>query len=240
MNAPKLLLAAAVVVTLAACDQDQRSSVWVQGRAASSSDTECTYAPGGEYQLGDGVLDVGPEYSAFLRYRLPLYIRNDMQKPIGAGQSASGNDFIVENVRVRVNPSSFVSRYGPNPPLLDFAAVGGTPARASVPHAGPPVEDGGGESATVIEAIPSDLGFVLQQAMTAAGGGLHKIVLGIAIEGRTNDGTEITVDEFPFPIQLCQGCLPRAACVAPQVETFVGCGVPGQDVAPVCADPAAP
>jgi hypothetical protein len=92
----------------------------------------------------------------------------------------------------------------------------------------------------VIEAIPSDLGFVLQQAATAAGPGLHRIVLGIAIEGRTNDGTEIEVPDFIFPLQICQGCLAAPACVAPQVLTFVGCGVPGQDVPPVCVAPAAP
>jgi hypothetical protein len=241
MNTTKILFAAAAL-TLAACGQDSRSSVWVQGRAASSSDTECTYAPGGEFQLGaaGGVLDLGPEYSAFLRYELPIYLRNDMQLPVGAGQSASGNDFLVENVRVQVNPSSYTSRYHPNPPLLDFAPVGGAPARASVAHSGPPVAAGGGESATVIEAIPSDLGFVLQQAVAAAGGGLHKIVLGISVEGRTNDGTEIEVDEYFYPIELCQGCLPRAVCVAPQVELPGSCGFPGQDVPTVCADPTAP
>jgi hypothetical protein len=239
MNTTKIIFAAAAL-TLAACGQDSRSSVWVQGRAASSSDTECAYAPGGEFQLGEGVLDVGPEYSAFLRYELPLYLRNDMQLPVGAGQSASGNDFLVENIRVRVNPSSYTSRYNPNPPLLDFATVGGPPARASVAHSGPPVAAGGGESATVIEAIPSDLGFVLQQAVAAAGGGLHQIVLGISIEGRTNDGTEIEVEEYFYPIQLCQGCLPVPTCTPPAVVTFVGCGVPGQDVAPVCVTPTAP
>jgi hypothetical protein len=237
MKATKILLAAAAL-SIAACDQDERSSVYIQGRAASSSDTECTYAPGGEFQLGDGVIDVGPEYAGFLRYHLPLYLRNDMQQPVGTGQVASGNDFIVENVRVRVNPSSYTSRYHPNPPLLDFGALGGAPARASVAHSGPPVEAGGGESATVIEAIPSDLGFVIQQAAAAAGPGLQRIVLGISIEGRTNDGTEIDVPEYFYPITVCQGCLPRVVCVAPLVETFVGCGAPGQDVAPVCVDPA--
>lgn len=236
MNASKFLLAA-VALTLAACGQDDRSSVWIQGRAAPSSDTECTYAPGGEFQLGRGVLDVGDGYLGFWRYQLPLYLRNDMQRPVGAGQSASGNDFIVENVRVRVNPSDYVNRYRPNPPLLAFPF--GAPARASVVHSGPPVEAGGGESATVIDVIPLDLGTVLRAAVDAAGGGVHPIVLGIAIEGRTTDGREINVDEYFYPIDVCTGCLPRATgCVAPQVETFVGCGVPGQDVAPVCADPA--
>lgn len=234
MNASKILFAT-LAIALAACGQDDRSSVWVQGRAAPSSDTECSYRPGGEFQLGIGVLDVGPDYNGFLRYQLPLYLRNDMEVPVGAGQSASGNDFIVENVRVAVNPKDYVSRYHPNPPLLDFTAIGGPPSRASVPHSGPPVEAGGGESATVIEVIPSDLGFILQQAVAASGPG--RIVLGISIEGRTNDGTEISVPDYFYPIDVCAGCLPRAVCVAPQVEVFPGCGVPGQDVAPICAEP---
>jgi hypothetical protein len=235
MNASKYLLAV-VALTLAACGQDDRSSVWIQGRAVASDD--CAYAPGGEFQLGRGVLDVGDQYAGFWRYQLPVYLRNDMEVPVGAGQSVTGNDFLVENVRVRVNPSDYVSRYRPNPPLLAFPF--GAPARASVVHSGPPVEAGGGESATVIDVIPTDLGTVIRAAVDAAGGGVHPIVLGIAIEGRTTDGREIEVPEYFYPIDVCTGCLPAPACVAPAVLTSGSCGPPGQDVAAVCLDPTAP
>jgi hypothetical protein len=238
MNATKFLLGAAVLAATA-CGVDERSSIWIEGRPMGSGAPACEYAPGDAFQLGNGVLDVGPEYAGFLRYQLPLVIRNDLQDPVGTGQSESGSTFIVENVRVRVNPGAYVSEYRPNPPLLDFNAVGGLPARASVPHSGPPVDSAGGESATVIEAIPADLGFVIQSAVVAADqaagvAGLHRIVLGVSIEGRTNDGRELEIDEYFYPIDVCQGCLPRPTCVAPQVEIAGSCGFPGQDASPVC------
>lgn len=202
--------------------------VTVLGRAAPQSATSCAYAPGGAFQLGVGTLDVGPEYAGFLRYTLPLHVRND-------SAAVPGNDLIIENVRVAVNPASYPFPYGVNPPPLDFTPVGGAPARASVAHSGPPVAAGGGESVVVVEAIPSDLGFVIQAAAVAAGNGSRYVVLGITIEGRTAAGVALKAAEYFQPVTVCQGCLPRATCVAPQVETFLGCGVPGQDVAPVCA-----
>jgi hypothetical protein len=217
-----------LLLALAGCGADNRSSVQIVGRAAPSSPTDCTYAGGGQFLLGapGGTLDVSAAYGAFLRYHLVLYVNNELADPATQSSSAisSSKTWYARSARVRVNPSSYVSTFHPDPGLLDFAAENTVPADSH----GIPVN---GKDVVAVEVISHALGMALQGQVPA--GETRRIVLGITIEGDTADGRPLDTGEWYYPVDVCSGCLAAPVCTAPNVLKF-SCSGPGADAAPAC------
>lgn len=219
-----------LALSLGACRADNRSSIVVLGRAAPSSDTDCTYAPGGEFQLGAGTLDVGPAYAQFLRYQLAVYVDNQLSDPTDASSAtlASSKAWRPDAAKVRVNPSNYVKDTRLSPGLLALSAENTIPMDGQVIQVG-------GSSVQVVDAISHELGLAIQGAATA--GTVQRMVLGISLQGHTLDGNFLETAEWYYPVDVCVGCLPVPACAG--VLAFT-CGGPGQDAPPVCAAPTAP
>ena len=232
----KLLLLLAL--TLGACRADNRSSITILGRAASGSDDGCSYAPGGEYDGRPvGILDLA--YTGFLTYELPLYVNNELADPADSSSSAlsSSKNWLPQAARVRINPSSYVKDYRPNPPLLAFQAENIVPANDNTIEVN-------SKGVVIFQAISHELGVVLAGVAPPAGE-KRRIVLGITLQGRTNDGLDLDTGEWYYPVDLCVGCLtcfncsPASVplCAATDVQ-LSGCGGPGQDSDAACVAPA--
>ncbi len=235
MNTTKKLLVLAVLA-LGACRADNRSSITILGRAAPSSATDCTFAAGGEFQLGAGILDLGANYGGFLRYRLPLYVNNLMADPTAAndGAVATSKAWRFDGARVRVNPAAYVSDIGPSPALLPFQAENTLPGDGQVIEVG-------GKSVLLVDVVSHELGQAIQAAATA--GQVQRIVLGVTLRGSTADGALDTA-EWYYPVDVCVGCLACTGCTgttpicaAPAIP-LSSCGGPGQDTDTICAAPA--
>lgn len=238
MTTTKKLL---VLLALAAgCRADNRSSISILGRAAPSSATTCTYAPGGQYDARPvGVLDLA--YAGYQTYELPLYVNNELGDPTAGSETAlsSSKNWLPQAARVRINPSSYVKDYHPNPPLIDFRAENVVPANGNTI----PVN---GDGLVIFEAISHELGLALA-SVAPPGGDKRRIVIGVTLQGRTNDGLQLDTGEWYYPIDLCVGCLACINCTpsaiplcAPTDTLLSGCGGPGQDLETVCEPPATP
>jgi hypothetical protein len=212
MNTTKKLIVL-LAAALGACGADT-SGIVIRGRAASTSEAAegCSFAPGGEFQLGGGRLDLGPGGAG--SYALPLYIKNTLTipaAPSGAAQSEQKTWF-AKSARVRVRPGNAGATYT----LAPIA-----------------VAAGGGESANSVDIIQPDLA---AQLLPLVG---TRIVVDITLEGETQDGEELDTNEFSYPIDLCTGCATAPACAAGEVLTPTACGYIGQDSPPVCVAAAA-
>jgi hypothetical protein len=237
MNATKKALVLLALLAAAGCQRENASSVVIRGRAMPDvDDTGCFWNDDGEYYAGDARLDVSADpvtgYSDQLRYKIGVYLRNDMDVP-DVPASLAGKDFRADAARVRLNPPDFVDANDPNPLLLPISAENTVPLQGLV------VEAGGGTRAQVIQhAVGHELGLEIQTA--AAGiplGESRNIVLGITIQGHTLDGEYLETNEWPYGVRVCNGCLPRltnADCGVGFVVSRVSCYPPGQDDPFVC------
>jgi hypothetical protein len=195
----RLTLLTAAVAALAACGADNRSSIEILGRAVPSDPKACTYAPGGTYQLGNGVYDVtlGGEYNVV------LYVQNNLVDPktLNANNVTSGNAWSVQAVRVRLNPSDYVGDYQPSPALAPITG------EAILPAATSPIVAPAGGQATISTGLLSD-SFVTKLQGVPAGG---QVVLGVTLQGKTGDGASLDSGEWMFPLRICSGCLAAPA-----------------------------
>jgi hypothetical protein len=221
---------------LGACRADNRSSIEILGRAAPSSTTDCTFAPGGQIDGNPAVLDVATTYNGFLRYRIPLYVNNLLADPtvVNNATVTSAKAWRPDVARVRVNPSSHVNDVNPSPALLAFQAENTIPMQGQV-------IDVGGKSVQIVDVVSHQLGQAIQALVTP--GQVQRMVLGISLQGHTLDGQYLDSGEWYYPVDVCNGCLSCTACTgttpicaAPAVPAS-GCGGPGQDQPTVCVAP---
>jgi hypothetical protein len=210
-----VLLAAA----LGGCGADV-SGIVIRGRAASTTEPAegCAFDPGGELQLGPGLLDVGA--GRLVRYRLPLYLTNSLRvPPVGPGEPESfQKTWFAHATRVTVRPGG---------------------ASATITHAPVAVLAGGGESADVFEVVDAQLAPAVQQ-LAPAPGELRRVVLDITLDGETQDGEGLETNVFSYPIDLCVDCIPTPVCAPGETLTRTACGFEGQDSPSICVAGEAP
>lgn len=223
----KRALPISLLLLAAACGVDNGTSVEVDGRAAPDSATTCAFKAGGEFQLGPGVLDLAQVPQPV--YSLVVYVRNNMADPklttpesVTAARAWNGYA-----AHVRVDPKSYVDAFGPNPPLPV------TSLQTTTPLDGQSVQPAGGTSALHVEAVSGTLG--AQLGALLGGGPIRTLVLGIKLEGQTNEGQYIETAEWFFPLKICSGCLAAPTCAADQVLKATNCFSSYQDSAPICA-----
>jgi hypothetical protein len=201
-----VLLAAA----LGACGEDT-SGIVIRGRAVVGEPPECAIAASGDFQLGPGLLDVGPGTRP--AYFLPLYLKNSLSVPptTSGGAPSQQKTWFSHAARVSVRPGG---------------------ASATISHAPVGVEAGGGEAGELFEVVNAELGAALQLLAPAGVDERRRVMLDITLEGATQDGEELDTREFSYPLDLCSGCLAAPVC-APG-ETFAPMCLAGQDTVPVC------
>ncbi len=216
------------LLAVGAC-ADNRSSVEISGRAAPSDDTKCTFdAASGKTLLGSGALDL----SLLRSYRLIAYVHNNLANPQDTTPEAlpSAKAWRATAAKVRVNPKEYVDRFGASPALLAFSGEN------TIPLDGQTIEPGG-VTAQEIDALSSPVGTAIAAALTAGGGGIQRVVLGITLEGITLDDKNLDTSEWYYPIDVCSGCL-AATCPADTTPaSSVACVPLGQDGAVVCLAP---
>jgi hypothetical protein len=213
-------LAALLVAGVVGCTTDNRTSIEILGRAAPSSATECTFAPGGEYRLGNGLYDV----ALGGQYNVVLYVQNNLVDPKTLNSSASteANAWTVESVQVRVNPSDYTGEYHPSPALASVSGV------AVLPVAGSPIVEPAGGQGTIWTGLLSSGLVTSLQGVTTTG----NVVLGVTLQGRTNDDKRLDTDEWIFPLQVCNGCV-TVPTSCPTGKTLTG-ACDGQSTVATC------
>ncbi len=220
---------AAIALLLGACSVQDRTSVEILGRAAPDNVTTCNFAPSGEFLLGAGVLDV----SLQRHYSTAVYVTNNLVDPKSLAPEAvtAAKDWLPSATRVRVNPQEYVDRFGANPALLPV-----TMGDAIVPIAGPRAAAAGGQTSEVLDLIPTTMGDAIATAL--GGAATRRIVLGVTLEGQTNDGAKIDSGEWYLPIDVCNGCLNvTLTCQTGQVPVPGSCFGFGQDAPAKCGTP---
>lgn len=226
----KRVLSLCLVLAGAACSAENATMIEIQGRAAPDSVPSCKFAPGGEFVLGTGVLDVGMTTSPM--YQLVVYVKNNLADPKATSPEASTQDraWQAKVARVRIDPQSFVDAFGPNPPLP------ATQLGNVVPLSGQSIDPAGGTGVLAVEAVSGSLG--AQLAALVAANEVKTIVLGVTLEGKTLGGSYVNTGEWIYPVKLCSGCIRDAtptSCPTGQALTPTNCFSSYQDSPPACA-----
>jgi hypothetical protein len=222
----KILLLLALA--LGACRADSTGGVTIEHRLTPSalfpaSGSACSWDPSAPAWLGAGTMDL----ATTLQYDIVFKVNNDLVDPstTGTGTVSHAKTWHPYAARVRVNPATYVKDFNPSPALLSFSNENTTPA------------DGGGinpsaSGVVTVTAISSSLG---QLIAGAAGGMPATIVLGITIQGRTEDHAYLETTELFYPVTVCTGCLPPpATCPTGQVAMF-SCFGAGQELSAKCS-----
>ncbi len=221
-----LRLAATLAVALAACGQN-RSSIEVDGRAAPQDATKCTFQAGGVTQLGPGVLDVA--FADRLTYSTVVYMKNNLADPMQNGGLTSSKAWTPYTAKVRVNPKDIRDQFGPGG-LLDVTGE-------NVLSLDGQTVEVNKATAQYVDLIGTALGQKIAAASLAAGE-TRRVVLGVSVQGRTQDGAFLESEEWPFSIDVCNGCLAAAGvpptCPAGSALTPTNCFGFWQDTASVC------
>ena len=186
------LLAVLAAAALMGCRAENGTDIEITGRAVASDEKTCAFATGGKVRLGNGVYDPllgGP-------YILPLYVQNNLTDPkiVSPGTTTQSKGWRPEQVRIRVNPKEYTDLYQPSPALAAIPF-----AESVLPVAASSVAEPAGGQAIYIMSIITDGLLVALQGGAGAGG---TIVLGITLQGRTNDGARLDSNEWPFPIEI--------------------------------------
>ena len=192
------LLATLALAAVMGCGADNRSSIEINGRAFPSDAKTCEFSGGsGKVIFGNGTYDVALGGA----FGIALYVQNNLVDPntIAPGSTTQSKDWSVESARIRVNPKEFTDRYKPSPGL---AAIPST--ETVLPIATSSTIAAAGGQGTVVMSILTDGLLAALQGGVGAGG---TVVLGITLQGRTNDGARLDSSEWPFPLDLCVGCL---------------------------------
>ncbi len=200
---------------LLGCGADNRSSIEITGRAAPTDLKECTFSPGGLVVLGNGgTYDVALA-GTYPQYDLALYVQNNLVDPnvISPGSTTQSKDWSVESVRIRVNPTAYTDQYKPSPALAAITGESTIPAASSSS-----IEPGGGKTTIVTGLITDGLLAALQGGAGAGG----TVVLGVTLQGRTNDGARLDSSEWPFPLFVCNGCV-TVPTTCDASKTLVSC-----------------
>ena len=215
-------LLAAAALALAAC-VDNRTSIEILGRATPSDQKTCTYTPGGQYITGNDTYDVALGGA----YALALYVQNNLLDPHAVNASAltESNTWSVQAVRVRVNPSDYVGNFKPSPALASITG------EAVLPMATSPVVRPAGGQGTIYVSDLLTAGFVTAIQGAAAGG---QIVLGVTLQGHTNDGARLDSGEFFYALTIESGMKAACAALVCPTGTTATCNCDGQVLAGKC------
>jgi len=210
-----------VLAAAAAACVDNRVTIEVRGHAFPSAFAPCNFVPGGQFQLGPGVLDV----SAGRTYGAVLYVKNNASNTTEAspGTVASSNAWRALAARVRVNPSDYIADFPPSPAMIPVQVSQRLPldGQTTLP---------GAESAQFTDIISAEVGLLIANAAIAAGPQPQRIVVGVKLEGETLSGTKVDSGEWFYAIDICQGCLPTLAdCIAAGGTKLDSCFGPWQD-----------
>lgn len=225
------ILAVAVLAAAAtqAC-KSNRVSIEIRGRAFPSDVTKCSFTGTGDFQLGNGVLDVG---GTTRNYIAALYVRNNTDDPSTTtpGSDAAAKAWRPSAMKVRVNPSDYTNAYPPVPDLLPIQVSNRLPVSGNL------IQPGGGQNVVVGEILSQQIGdrLAITPGVSSQQGG--RIVVGITIEGETLDGASVDTGEWYFPIDVCTNCLgifpapaPLPGCTDPAQKLSCCPGAPWQDV----------
>jgi hypothetical protein len=216
------LLTALALAAVAGCGADNRASIEITGVAAPTSSTTCEFSASGKNLLGNGLYDV----ALGGQFVIALYVRNNLVDPntISPGATTQTKDWSVEAVRVRANPTEFVDRYHPSPALAAISS------ESILPIATSSIVQPSGGTATFVMGILSD---GLLSALAGGAGAGGTVVLGLTLEGRTNDGARLDSSEFPYALDVCNGCVPIPT-TCPTGTTLVVSSCVGQIGVPTC------
>lgn len=207
MKSSVLLTAAALA--LAGCGADNRSSIEILGRATPSDPKACVFTAGGLNNLAPaGLYDV----NLGGQYAVALYVQNNLVDPKSLTPDAvtAAKSWTADNVRLRL--------------------LSGASGEATIPVTSAQSLAPAGGSGTVIVPV---LTAGMLPAVSAAVGG--EVVLGVTLLGHTGDGASLDTYEWPFPLQICAGCInPTPTCPAGQTAVANTCPGNGQLGVPSC------
>jgi hypothetical protein len=215
------LLAVLAAAALMACKAENGTSIEITGNAIASDEKTCEFASGGKVSLGNGVYDP----AAGGAYLLGLYVQNNLVDPntVAPGSITQAKGWRPEHVRIRVNPPEYVDLYQPSPALATIPA-----AESRLPVApSSTIEPEGGQGVYILSIVTDGLAVALQSS-TGAG---ETVVLGITLEGKTNDGARLDTNEWPFALLIQPGAIVTPTCTSPAVASSP---CQGQQVASVC------
>jgi len=191
------VLAALALAAVMGCGAENRSSIEIVGRALPSDLKACEFSGTvGKVIFGNGIYDLALGGTA---YGIALYVQNNLVDPnsIAPGATTQTKDWSVESVRVRLNPKEYTDRYKPSPALAALSGESVLPVATSAT-----IGVGGGQGTIIMSILTDGLLTELQ-----AGGAGGTVVLGITLQGRTGDGARLDSSEWPFPLDICVGCL---------------------------------
>jgi hypothetical protein len=208
---------------LAGCGVDNRTSIQIRGRALAQDLKKCSYSPSGEFILGNDSYDLaigGP-------YPVALYVQNNLVDPKTLNPSASteSNAWNVEAVRVRVNPSDYVGDFHPSPALASITGEVVVPATTS-----PTIEPGGGQATVYTGSLLSD-GVLTALASVPSGG---QIVMGVTLQGHTNDGRRLDSGELVYVLEIVNGGRVLCSTLTCPTGSTATCFCDGQVLAGTC------
>jgi hypothetical protein len=210
----RTLAAGAVAVVVTACVEN-KGSIFVQGIMAPPTPQvgqACTYAPqASSSTLFSGTLDVGFSDS----YTPVFLIANQMV------QRGSSSQVRAESSRVQLLGGVVRLTDTAGAQLANFTALGSGYADASSGN----TPGFGAIALTVID--PATVEKVLRPAV--ANGSSKRVIAYVKVYGQTLGGLRVEAGEYPFPIDVCSGCLVRIPSDAP---TCISTGASAQIINP--------
>jgi hypothetical protein len=224
------LLAVLALVAVTGCREGNGSSIEITGNALQGGFDPCAFTSGGALLLGNGFYDPAPVAGGAPvdggAYILALYIQNNLADPnsIAPGSTTDSKGWRPENVRVRVNPKEYTDLYKPSPALAAISV-----ADLTLPVApSSTVKPGGGNGVFVMNIFGDGLTAALQGI-----GVPGTLVLGITLQGRTNDGARLDSVEWPLAIDVLA---PSSLSLTPTCPTGTTAKdrCVGQTLIPVC------
>jgi hypothetical protein len=183
----------------AGCIADNNASVKVAGICLPPDDpTTCVFAAtcSGQY-IGQNVMDVN------VTNMLWTIIQVDNQAPNNENLSTfrtNTNDAYVQEFEVEYSGAALPTTTAP---------VFGS---AVVPAAGSTVIS--------VQPVPESIGTSLQASGVIAAGGKLDVVAKLRLKGVYGDTTEFETGVFEIPLRICNGCIGRLICTAPDVPAI--------------------
>ena len=210
----KTSIAAIILLILSGCVDDADGvSVFVSGHVAP--DDQCVFSPENDFYLGPGVLDLSFDQANYFLH--PLYNNQLVSRSSVAPLQADPNSVRIEGAVVRILDGDRNPVYGPDD--QGYTAEGTT----VVPSAG---TDGPGRRVGNLHIIPPNIGADLRSRIGTSG----LIYASVKPFGKTNGDVDVELDEFLWPIRLCNECL--RGCIDPGSSAEL-CFVGQDSVAPV-------
>ena len=208
-------LAVGVVAAVATACVENKGSIYVQGIMAPpipQPGQPCTYTPqASSTTLFQGTLDVGFADS----YTAVFLVGNQMV------QRGSASQVRAESSRVQLLGGVVRLTDTTGAQVANFTALGSGYAEAASGN----TPGYGAIALTVID--PATVENVLRPAVS--NGSSKRLIANVKVYGQTLGGLRVESGEYPFPVDVCAGCLVRIPADAP---TCVSSGSSAQLVSP--------